>query len=188
MKQFFSSRSTNQPPEQEILTLLYTEIKNKENFFPSPKLKVLMERFVENRFIYRGDNLNFRFISYSRDERRELMKQEREGGCPLFIAAKTGNVQAVEYLVTICNADLEQRNVFEVHEEKTFHYSTPLWVAAVANHLPVVKLLVRLGANMNAISDSGSTAVRSACFMTNVEVGKCVNGHSYQLTLTIATL
>ena len=74
--------------------------------------------------------------------------------------------------VTNCNADLEQRNIFEVHEEKTFHYSTPLWVAAVANHLPVVKLLVRLGANMNAISDSGSTAVRSACFMTNVEVGE----------------
>ena len=51
--------------------------------------------------------------------------------------------------------------------------STSLWVAAVANHLPVVKLLVRLGANMNAQSDSGSTAVRSACFMTNVEVGEC---------------
>jgi hypothetical protein len=84
--------------------------------------------------------------------------------------------------VTICNADMEQRNIFEVHEEKTFHFSTPLWVAAVANHLPVVKLLVRLGANMNAISDSGSTAVRSACFMTNVEVGKWVIAHhSYQL-------
>lgn len=102
------------------------------------------------------------------------MKKEREGGCPLFYAAKLGNVQAVEYLVTICNADLEQRNIFEVHEEKTFHFSTPLWVAAVANHLPVVKLLVRLGANMNAISDSGSTPVRSACFMTNFQVGKWV--------------
>lgn len=118
------------------------------------------------------------------------MRKERDLGCPLFYAAKLGNVQAVEYLVTNCNADLEQRNIFEVHEEKTFHYSTPLWVAgllyqkcksfilsiqrfpAVANHLPVVKLLVRLGANMNAISDSGSTAVRSACFMTNVEVGE----------------
>jgi ankyrin repeat protein len=102
------------------------------------------------------------------------MKKEREGGSPLFIAAKLGNTHAVEYLVTICDADMEQRNIFEVHEEKTFHYSTPLWVAAVANHLPVVKLLVRLGANMNAISDSGSTAVRSACFMTNVEVGEYV--------------
>jgi ankyrin repeat protein len=81
-----------------------------------------------------------------------------------------GNSLAVEYLVTICNADMEQKNLYEVLEEKTFHYATSLWAAAVANHLPVVKLLVRLGANINAVSDSGSTAVRSACFMTNIEV------------------
>lgn len=65
---------------------------------------------------------------------------------------------------------MEQKNLFEVEEEKTFHYASPLWAAAVANHLNVVKLLVRLGANINSISDSGSTAVRSACFMSNVEV------------------
>lgn len=55
-------------------------------------------------------------------------------------------------------------------EEKTFHLATPLWASSVANHLNVVKLLVRLGANINSISDSGSTAVRSACFMSNVAV------------------
>lgn len=52
---------------------------------------------------------------------------------------------------------MEQKNLFEVEEEKTFHFSTPLWAASVANHLPIVRLLVRLGANINAISDSGST-------------------------------
>lgn len=36
--------------------------------------------------------------SYSRDARRDLMKKEREGGCPLFYAAKLGNCEAVEYL------------------------------------------------------------------------------------------
>lgn len=77
---------------------------------------------------------------------------------------------AAEYLVTICNANMEQRNLFEVEEEKTFHFATPIWAAAVRNHLNVVKLLVRLGANINSISDSGSTAVRSACFMSNIEV------------------
>jgi ankyrin repeat protein len=110
-----------------------------------------------------------------------------------------GNSMAVEYLVTTCNADMEQKNLYEVEEEKTFHYATSLWAAAVANHLHVVKLLVRLGANINSQvrlhypgatqkrtrvrrtvfkaitffskqSDSGSTAVRSACFMTNIEV------------------
>lgn len=111
------------------------------------------------------------------------MKKERESACPLFYAAKIGNAQAVEFLVTNCNADLEQRNVFEVHEEKTFHFSTPLWVAAVANHLNCVKLLVRLGANMNAVSDSGSTPVRSACFMTNFEIGKWVVLFPYRFGL-----
>lgn len=57
-----------------------------------------------------------------------------------------------------------------MEEEKTFHLASPLWAAAVANHLNVVKLLVRLGADINSISDSGSTAVRSACFMSNYEV------------------
>lgn len=36
----------------------------------------------------------------------------------------------------------------------------------------VVKYLVRVGANINAVSDSGSTSVRSSCFMTNMEIGK----------------
>lgn len=77
---------------------------------------------------------------------------------------------AAEYLVTTCNADMEQKNLFEVEEEKTLHYATPLWASAVANHLNVVKLLVRLGANINSLSDSGSSPVRSACFMSNIEV------------------
>ncbi|KAL7011527.1 hypothetical protein ACKWTF_014301 [Chironomus riparius] len=137
--------------ETELLNHLYHEIRNNKYNFPNSNLRKLIE-------------------SYPRDARRELMKRERDGICPLFSSALNGNSMAVEYLVTTCNADLEQKNLYEVEEEKTFHYSTPLWAAAVANHLPVVKLLVRLGANINAISDSGSTAVRSACFMTNIDV------------------
>lgn len=38
------------------------------------------------------------FASFSRDARRDLMRKEREGGCPLFYAAKLGNCEAVEYL------------------------------------------------------------------------------------------
>jgi Ankyrin repeats (3 copies) len=184
MKPLFSNRCvTHLPQEQEVLQLLYQEIKNTQNKFPSEKLRILIERSGKIDFTVfelKIPRFFFSLHSYSRDARRDLTKKEREGGhgCPLFYAAKLGNVHAVEYLVTNCCADLEQRNIFEVHEEKTFHYSTPLWVAAVANHLNVVKLLVRLGANMNAISDSGSTAVRSACFMTNVEVGELVGGSS----------
>lgn len=36
----------------------------------------------------------------------------------------------------------------------------------------VVKCLVQHGANVNSVSDSGSSAVRSACFMTHVDIVK----------------
>ena len=52
---------------------------------------------------------------------------------------------------------------------------TPLWCAAVANKLEVVKFLAEWGANINATSDSQSTPVRSACFMTNIEVRSTKN-------------
>lgn len=45
MKQFFSNRSsTNLPPDTEVLNLLFHEIKNTQNFFPSEKLQAALER------------------------------------------------------------------------------------------------------------------------------------------------
>lgn len=40
-------------------------------------------------------------------------------------------------------------------EDRSIHLATPLWCASVAGKLPVVKCLVRLGANINALSDTG---------------------------------
>lgn len=138
--------------ESEILGFLLHEIKNNKLNFPSAKLKQQIE-------------------SFSREERRDIVsKSFRDGVCPLFCAALHGNSMAAEYLITTCDAEIEKKNIFEVQEERTFHFASPLWAAAVQGHLNVVKILVRLGANINSISDSGSTAVRSACFMSNVEV------------------
>ena len=50
------------------------------------------------------------------------------------------------------------------------HSVTPLWCAAVSGKLPVIKFLFEQGADINAISDTGSTPVRSACFMTHLEI------------------
>lgn len=36
--------------------------------------------------------------------------------------------------------------------------------------MSVIKCLVENGANVNAISDTGSTPVRSACFMTHLDI------------------
>lgn len=44
MKPMFSSRTlAHIPHENEVLTLLYSEIKNTQNYFPSETLKGLLE-------------------------------------------------------------------------------------------------------------------------------------------------
>lgn len=86
------------------------------------------------------------------------------------MACKKGNSDIVEYLITMCGADLEQRGVYEVTDDRSIHFVTPLWCAAVAGKLAVVKQLIDYGANVNSVSDTGSTPVRSACFMSHRDV------------------
>ncbi|EDW80634.1 uncharacterized protein Dwil_GK11460 [Drosophila willistoni] len=107
-----------------------------------------------------------------RESRRELVRKNRNGCAPLFIACKRGAVVIAEYLITICEADIEQKGHFEVPEDNSFHYVTPLWAAVVSGRLAMVKYLVRIGCDINATSDSGSTPVRSACYMTHVDIVK----------------
>lgn len=99
-----------------------------------------------------------------------MCSRTREGCAPLFVACRRGNVELVEYLVHVCNADLEQRGVYEVPHDRSTHRVTPLWAAAVAARLPVLRALADAGADLDAPSDSGSTPVRSACFMTHLDV------------------
>ena len=86
----------------------------------------------------------------------------REGCSPLFIACKRGNVEIVEYLMSLCNADLEQRGLYEVQDDRycfqkktitksssthiaprSVHNVTPLWCASVAGKYRVVDVLVK---------------------------------------------
>ena len=107
---------------------------------------------------------------FCREVRREIACRVKDGCAPLFVACKRGHVEIVEYLITVCNADLEQRGLYEVPDDHSVHCVTPLWCAAVSGKLAVIKCLVEHGANVNAISDTGSTPVRSACFMTHLDI------------------
>ncbi len=86
-------------------------------------------------------------------------------------------IQIVEYLVAICGANVEQRGLYEVPEDHSVHNVTPLWCAAVAGKVKVVDTLVKHGADVNSISDTGSTPVRSACFMTHLDIVKLLVTH-----------
>lgn len=104
------------------------------------------------------------------EQRKTIVNRPYEGCAPLFISCKRGNVEIVEYLIQHCQADIEQRGVFEVMDDRSIHYVSPLWCASVAGKLEVVKCLVKYGADVNSESDTGSTPARSACFMTHLEI------------------
>ena len=112
------------------------------------------------------------FKGLSKEFKKEIVTLKFDGNAPLFVAAQQGNSQFVNFLLNDCLADIEQRGVYEVAEDRSRHQVTPLWCAAVANKLEVVKILIRNNANVNATSDTESTPVRSACYMTNIEVVK----------------
>lgn len=117
-------------------------------------------------------SLRSRLERVERCDRKGLVSRIREGCSPLFIACKKGNVEIVEYLMGLCDADLEQRGLYEVQDDRSVHNVTPLWCASVAGKYRVVDVLVRYGADVNSMSDTGSTPVRSACFMTHLDIVK----------------
>ncbi|XP_060529006.1 protein fem-1 homolog CG6966 [Cylas formicarius] len=123
-----------------------------------------------------GARLSFqlrnRLEKLSPEVRQEIVNRVKVGCSPLFIACKKGQVEIVEYLISVCGADVEQKGIYEVQEDRSTHVVTPLWCAAVSGKLSVVQVLLKNGADVNAVSDSGSTPVRSACFMTHFEIVK----------------
>ncbi|XP_040573330.1 protein fem-1 homolog A-like [Lepeophtheirus salmonis] len=118
-----------------------------------------------------SDSLKKKIEVFDKSDRKGVVDQTSEFGCtPLFLACKNGSAEVVEYLLTECEADIEQRGIFQVLDEGVSHSVTPLWCAAVSGRLSVVRVLIDNGADVNAASDSGSTPVRSACYIVRNEM------------------
>ena len=96
-----------------------------------------------------SEKLKRKIEEIGKDARKDVVGQTEEGCAPLFLACKNGSADVVEYLLSTCDADIEQRGVFEVAEEEVKHSVTPLWCAAVAGRLSVVK--VQLSPELNRI-------------------------------------
>lgn len=55
---------------------------------------------------------------------------------------------------------------------ETIEGAPPLWVAAAAGHVPIVRFLIRQGASVNCTTKTNSTPLRAACFDGHFEIVK----------------
>ncbi|KAK0161085.1 hypothetical protein PV327_009600 [Microctonus hyperodae] len=107
----------------------------------------------------------------SKHEVEQLVSAETYGATPLVMACRNGHYDVAEYLIEKCGADVEQPGSV-VFDGETIEGARPLWCAAAAGHLALVKLLVRRGAKLNATSKTNSTPLRAACFDGHYEIVK----------------
>lgn len=74
---------------------------------------------------------------------------------------------------------------------ETIEGAPPLWCAAAAGHMPLVRLLVRAGANVNSTTRTNSTPLRAACFDGHYDIVKFLvengAGKSYILCVRCLT-
>nr|CAD7599736.1 unnamed protein product [Timema genevievae] len=122
------------------------------------------------------DNLQVFLDHRTRDEVLMLVAAKTNGATPLVMACRNGHYDVAEYLIERCNADIEQPGSV-VFDGETIEGAPPLWCAAAAGHLPVVRLLVRHGACVNSTTRTNSTPLRAACFDGHFEIVKFLVDH-----------
>ncbi|XP_055623446.1 protein fem-1 homolog C-like [Toxorhynchites rutilus septentrionalis] len=112
--------------------------------------------------------------------RKDLVEKTEEGYSPLFLACCTGSIEIVEFLITECDADIEQKGTFFCSQKRddvwcdksVGHIYTPLGCACAFQNVELVEFLIQHGSNVNALSDTGSTPLFIACSMMNIEIAQ----------------
>ncbi|XP_018054387.1 PREDICTED: protein fem-1 homolog CG6966 isoform X1 [Atta colombica] len=117
-----------------------------------------------------------------KDEVGQLVGAKTHGATPLVMACRNGHYDVAEYLIEKCGADVEQPGSV-VFEGETIEGAPPLWCAAAAGHLSLVKLLVRRGAKVNSITKTNSTPLRAACFDGHYDIVKFLVQHGADIEM-----
>lgn len=63
-------------------------------------------------------SLRNKLQKFSDEARRDIVNRVKVGCSPLFIACKKGQTEIVQYLINVCHADIEQRGLYEVAEDR----------------------------------------------------------------------
>jgi len=94
----------------------------------------------------------------------------------LVIAARNGKENVVKMLISHFKPDIEQEGDVKF-DDCLIEGASPLWCAAGAGHLKVVKALVRAGADVNHWTKTNSTPLRAACFDGRLDIVKYLIEH-----------
>lgn len=110
---------------------------------------------------------------------------DREQKCtPLLIAARNGHRQVVQTLLDNFGSSvgLEQEGTVQF-DGYVIEGATPLWCAAGAGHLEIVRILVLHGVDVNHPTRTVSTPLRAACFDGRLDIVRFLVEHNADLHL-----
>ncbi|XP_018495772.1 protein fem-1 homolog B [Galendromus occidentalis] len=95
---------------------------------------------------------------------------------PLLVASKEGHVEICDLLIYEYNVDVETEGTI-LFDGFKIEGATPLWCSAGANHMTIVMMLIKFGADVNHSTRSRSTPLRAACFDGRLEMVKLLLDH-----------
>ncbi|CAJ0930094.1 unnamed protein product, partial [Mesorhabditis belari] len=107
---------------------------------------------------------------------KEVLKTSLEDKSALVVAAREGHLDVVKFLVNL-GADVLACGTVEFDGETIFG-APPIWAAAAAGFLDVVRYLVEeAGADLNQTTRTNSTPLRGACYDGHLEIVKYLVEH-----------
>ena len=118
----------------------------------------------------------------TKKEVEELVHAKTCGATSLIMACRNGNASIVEYLVEKCHANIEQVGSV-TFEGETIDGAPPLWCAAAAGYLAIVKYLVKMGAGCNKTTFTNSTPLRAACFDGHLDIVQYLVEHKADIEI-----
>ncbi|KAK3611718.1 hypothetical protein CHS0354_037294 [Potamilus streckersoni] len=90
---------------------------------------------------------------------------------PLITAVIQGHDDIVRLLLNLPETDIE-RGGNVIIDKQIINNARPLWCAAAFKRLPLIKLLIESGANIDGATETNSTPLRPACFDGNIDIVK----------------
>uniref|UniRef100_A0A146KTZ5 Protein fem-1 B n=3 Tax=Lygus hesperus TaxID=30085 RepID=A0A146KTZ5_LYGHE len=100
---------------------------------------------------------------------QEVVNHQGERMTPLIAAVRQGHYKVVKLLVERFGADVNKCGAIRI-DSTLVDNASPLWVAAGAGYINIVKDLIEAGAEINHRTQTGSTPIRAACFDGRLEI------------------